>query len=224
MSCEHEPTPGHNAGMPAPFSSAPDNAPAPITRLQPRADWTVFDAMVWVADRTDTRVLDPKLNVGSFDAMQLYDRQNPLLAAGHDVLGALKGAMLKARRVAPDGSEMAIAAGYWNSKTLRDDPDYTNEHIVVSAEEVRTAFPAVTSAAAKTGGEVPANRQLDHGEIFERAALMLFEQPNLTKGSAAASIVADLPNNPRTGRPRDTRHIERIIAPLWEGGTSTPPR
>jgi hypothetical protein len=68
-----------------------------------------------------------------------------------------------------------------------------------------------------SGGRVAANRQLDHASIIEKAAKMKREQPNLSKGSAAASIVADLPPNPRTKRPRDTRHIERIIAHLWEG-------
>jgi|JI81BgreenRNA_FD_contig_31_7482601_length_1355_multi_5_in_0_out_0_1 hypothetical protein len=81
-------------------------------------------------------------------------------------------------------------------------------------------FAARVDSAKKPAADndlVPANRQLDHASIIERAARMLREQPNLSKGSAAASIVADLPSNPRTKRPRDTRHIERLIAHLWEG-------
>ncbi len=66
--------------------------------------------------------------------------------------------------------------------------------------------------------KLPANRQLNHDEIVKRARAMLVERPNLSKGSAAASIVAELPPHPKTGKRRDTRHIERLIAPLWEGG------
>jgi len=81
-------------------------------------------------------------------------------------------------------------------------------------------FAAGFDSARRTAANndrAPANRQLDHASIIETAAKMFREQPNLSKGSAAASIVADLPLNPRTKRPRDTRHIERLIAHLWEG-------
>jgi hypothetical protein len=49
---------------------------------------------------------------------------------------------------------------------------------------------------------------------------MRAERTNLSKGAAAASIVAELPLNPKTKKPRDQRHIERIITFLWEGGLS----
>lgn len=71
---------------------------------------------------------------------------------------------------------------------------------------------------------MPANRKLNHAEIIGQAASMIAAQPGISKGSAAASIVADLPRNPKTGKPRDTRHIERMIAHLWEGGLSQSPR
>ncbi len=74
-------------------------------------------------------------------------------------------------------------------------------------------------------GILPPNRKLNHPEIISKAAAMKAEQPTLSKGSAAASIVADLPKNPRTHKRRDTRHIERIIAHLWGGGLShSPPK
>ena len=74
------------------------------------------------------------------------------------------------------------------------------------------------SAAARLGrGKVSTNRQLDHEKIKGRVREMRDEQPDLSIGSAAASIVAELPSNPKTGKPRDQRGIERIIAPLWEG-------
>lgn len=63
--------------------------------------------------------------------------------------------------------------------------------------------------------EIPANRQLDHSAIIKRALELLAAQPSLSKGAEAASIVAELPAHPKTGKPRDTRHIERIIGSLW---------
>jgi len=72
-------------------------------------------------------------------------------------------------------------------------------------------------------GKVPTNRSLNHDEIMGKAASMRASQPGISIGSAAASIVADLPRNPRSGKPRDTRHIERLIAHLWEGGLSQSP-
>lgn len=66
--------------------------------------------------------------------------------------------------------------------------------------------------------EVPENRQLDHSQIISEARKMRKVQPKITIGSAAASIVEGLPPNPKTGKSRDTRHIERLIAHLWEGG------
>ena len=72
-----------------------------------------------------------------------------------------------------------------------------------------------------TRGKTPTNRQLDHNAIRRRAAEMRAEQPNISIGSAAASIAAGLPPNPKTGKQRDTRGIERIIANLWKGDSPT---
>lgn len=68
-----------------------------------------------------------------------------------------------------------------------------------------------------TKGGIPANRQLNHEKIRDQAKAMKAERPQISLGAAAASIVADLPPNPTTGKPRDQRGIERIIAPLWGG-------
>ena len=77
----------------------------------------------------------------------------------------------------------------------------------------------VRALPRRTAGITPANRQIDHEAITRQAITMRAARPGLTKGSAAASIVADLPLNPRNSKPRDTRHIERIIGHLWESGT-----
>jgi len=79
-------------------------------------------------------------------------------------------------------------------------------------------------ASGNGEGKVPANRQLDHKKILERVREMRAEQTGLSKGSAAASIVAELPPNPKTGKPRDQRGIERIIAHLWEGKAEQSPQ
>ena len=92
-----------------------------------------------------------------------------------------------------------------------------------SSAEIMRAFPASELEPRAGKGIVPANRQLDHAGIVAKAEAMLREQPNLSKGSAAASIVAELAPNPKTGKPRDTRHIERMIAHLWEGGVPESP-
>lgn len=93
--------------------------------------------------------------------------------------------------------------------------------VAVSRNDLWAAFPASShNAVGDEGGIVSPNRQLDYDKIIAQAAKMLRDQPSLSKGSAAASIVAELPPNPTTGKPRDTRHIERMIAHLWDGGMS----
>ena len=77
---------------------------------------------------------------------------------------------------------------------------------------------AAKANPAKSRGNVPPNRQLDHDAIRQRASELLADQPNLKIGPAAASIIAELGNNRKTGKPWDNRHIERLIAPLWYGG------
>ena len=100
-------------------------------------------------------------------------------------------------------------------------------NVVVARDELLKHFGSewrgANAVSSKPGGNVPANRKLNHAEIIGQAASMRAFQPGISKGSAAASIVADLPRNPRSGKQRDTRHIERMIAHLWEGGLSQSP-
>lgn len=139
---------------------------------------------------------------------------------------ALQEATLAAY-VAPSGdAPLSVSRIYWNGvnpelvhhlyRGFGPDERGAGRPLFLS----RTAFEiwrSDTLTSKKKGGNVPANRQLDHEKIVSQAAEMLRQQPELSIGSAAASIVAELPPNPKTGRPRDTRHIERMIAPLWEG-------
>lgn len=108
-------------------------------------------------------------------------------------------------------------AGLGLSETGGDWLDLVPQPQFLSADIMR-AFPAsAIEPAGAGGGIVPANRQLDHAEIIAKAAAMRSKQPSLSKGSAAASIVEELPRNPKTGKRRDYRHIERMIGHLWEG-------
>lgn len=142
------------------------------------------------------------------------------MAAGREVLAKLKTAELKASRIDSNGGETAIAAAYWNPKTMHDDPDFTNQRIVIAAAQVIAVFPSATEQTLREGGIVPANRQLDHDAIRSRASALLAKQPELKIGPAAASIIAELGANPKTGKDWDYRHIERLIAPIWRGGQS----
>jgi len=96
--------------------------------------------------------------------------------------------------------------------------------VAIRRKNLVEAFQPEGPGHVVAGGNVPANRKLNHDDIIGQAASMRAAQPGISKGSAAASIVADLPRNPKTGKPRDTRHIERMIAHLWEGGLSQSPR
>lgn len=91
--------------------------------------------------------------------------------------------------------------------------------IAVNRADLWKEFPAVDRCeAGNGGGTVPANRQLDHDAIRQRATQLREENPQLKIGPAAASVVAELGHNPKTGKPWDQRGIERLIAGLWEGG------
>lgn len=96
--------------------------------------------------------------------------------------------------------------------------------VALRRKDLVATFQPEGPGGVVAGGNVPANRKLNHEEIIGQAATMIAAQPGISKGSAAASIVAELPHNPKTGKPRDTRHIERMIAHLWEGGLSQSPR
>lgn len=149
-----------------------------------------------------------------------------LAHAGRDLLGKiLAGEVRPMARQNGQGRQMRAEefVGIGARATGGDWLDLEPQPLFASAEVMRV-FPASEHGPAGAGGAiVPANRQLDHAAIVAKAGVMLSEQPDLSKGSAAASIVAELPPNPRTGKPRDTRHIERMIAPLWEGGFSQSP-
>lgn len=58
-------------------------------------------------------------------------------------------------------------------------------------------------------------REIDRDMVLDRARMIRAEYPQVSKASLAASIAAELPANPRTGKQRDARGIEKLIAQLW---------
>ncbi len=101
-----------------------------------------------------------------------------------------------------------------------DDPRAADGYLLIEVE--RVGLLGVYQDGDR--GNVPKNRSLNRDEIIGQAKSMLVAQPRISIGSAAASIVADLSPNPNTGKPRDARHIERMIAHLWKGGLPQSPR
>ena len=101
-----------------------------------------------------------------------------------------------------------------------DPPDLMNLvflDVEFDAASLLAAFTTKTTAAVP---EIKARRRgrpitLDRQKTINRAAELRCLHPNLSKGSAAASIAKEFPDNPQTGKAFDTRHIERIISPLW---------
>lgn len=82
--------------------------------------------------------------------------------------------------------------------------------------------PGAMAVGSAKGG-TPANRQLDHDEIIRQAAALRAGKAGISKGSVAASIINGLGVNPRTKKPWDNRHIERMIGHLWEGDFAQSP-
>lgn len=108
------------------------------------------------------------------------------------------------------------------SRLSSDRPD-SYRSVKINRADLMRHFLAESTDEIPTRQKPPPNRKLDHQKIIGDVMAMRAARPGISKGSAAASIVAELPVNPTSGKPRDTRHIERIIAHLWEGGLPHPP-
>lgn len=172
-------------------------------------------------------VIEPRTNGAPPPFIETY-RQ-----ASREIHAALRDGSLLAYVAPASGIPLLVPRFYWNGVNpenlhhvyrgmTRD--DHGAGCPVLLSRLAFNEWRAAKATSAVGGRNVPANRELDHGEIIRQAASMLTAQPGISKGSAAASIVAELPPNPRTGKPRDTRHIERMIAHLWQGGLSQSPR
>lgn len=207
---------------------------------------TLDEALSWLAvgrPSADLQVWENRAGELSFrdhngvELRKLPDGSHPqfldaFLQASRAMHSALRDGSLLSY-VAPDnGQPLQVPRFYWNGvnpeslhHTYRgmSSDDHGAGCAVLFSRAAFDKWRAMRSSSTKPGGIVPANRKLNHDEIIGWAASMLLAQPGISKGSAAASIVADLPRNPKTGKHRDTRHIERMIAHLWEGGVSQSP-
>lgn len=116
------------------------------------------------------------------------------------------------------GGKIIIVGGNAVLASKADPSAAWSHDISVDRKMLFAAFPPRPLWELQSTQDIPKHRHLNHDEIRKRAAELRAMQPNISKGSAAASIACELPDNPRTGKPRDTRHIERIIGCLWGGG------
>jgi hypothetical protein len=144
--------------------------------------------------------------------------------------GTLRGLVAPA-----DGPALTVPRVYWNGINPEhleysygglSSTDAGRGRPILLARQAFDEWKAAAAASKESGGNVPRNRQLDHDQIVKRATELRKERADISKGSAAASIIAELGENPRTGKPWDNRHIERIIGRLWPRGdyVSPPPR
>jgi hypothetical protein len=99
----------------------------------------------------------------------------------------------------------------WTSSRHTARTDYFAD-VTVERSGLMKLFPQRSQPAA--------NRQLDREALIASAKELRRLRPGISRGSVALSLAAELPVNPTTGKPRDTRHIERIIGCLWEGESS----
>jgi hypothetical protein len=123
--------------------------------------------------------------------------------------------------ISPDWREM-LATGVYTSNEEPESKLAGNRLYVKQADW--RCFVDQVIALREPAGKAPANRQLDHADIIGRAVALRAEHPDISLTSAAASIVAELPRNPTSGKQRAQRHIERMIARLWGASQQVPPK
>jgi len=213
--------------------------------------WSPVEALAWIATRSQAFVDLMHQRISSGDEYDRVSALGTVLAvvsarycsclkelpgtepwercecvrnAGRDLLGRIMDGRISA--LDPGERRNLDAPGFIGvgDRQGADDWLFLTPRLMFYSNHLVAAFPAEMTTASPQGGNVPPNRKLNHDEIIGQAASMLAVRPGISKGSVAASIVADLPLNPRNGKPRDTRHIERMIAHLWEGGASTSPQ
>ena len=209
--------------------------------------WTWPEAIAWIGSR-ETRNMatlrywgvwwashgdeDPTITISAQAQIASRFCEAPLHAKA-DLINAIeRGTVASAGRAERHGKSEPLARGDWRGGSVVYSDggaqlvSAANRlvtwafDIAVSRADLVAAFPSPEPNSDRTGGTVPPNRKLNHDEIRRQAAAMKEAQPSLSKGSAAASIIAELGPNPKTGKRWDNRHIERIIGPLWQGGLS----
>lgn len=160
------------------------------------------------------------------DDAEMPEHHRRYREANRKLWTALQSGAVSAFVYTTDGRAFSVPRYYWNQVQ----PEHL-DHVYRGMSESdegrgcpvllsRRAFDEWRAQSPRAAGPrgVPPNRRLDHDAIRQRASELLTDQPNLKIGPAAASIIAELGPNPKTGKPWDNRGIERLIAPLWSGG------
>jgi hypothetical protein len=204
------------------FSPIPATLPdiGPVMRLDEALAFLATgrpsnDVEVWANKHGDLafRSRDGKLDT---------DREKSL-SASRLLHSALLDGTLSSYVSPPNGAALSIPRLNWiNINPLALDHIYTPEGavgfpVLISRSEFEP-WRVKVGSEAKGQKPAPAHRKLDHDAIRRRAKELRAQQPELKIGPAAASIVSELGDNPKTGKAWDYRHIERMIAGIWDGG------
>lgn len=185
-----------------------------------------FWAVWWEShgDRDPTVTISAQANIARRFCEAPYQAKAELISAIE------RGAVATAGRMDPHGKSEPLAKGDWRGGTIVYEDGGAKLvsaknplvawafDIAVCRNDLVNEFAPLEAELEGTGGTVRRKRTLDHDKVRQRAAALRMELPNLKIGPAAASIIAELGHNPKTKKPWDHRGIERLIAPLWEGG------
>ena len=101
--------------------------------------------------------------------------------------------------------------------TEKNRPSYAAgyEKVEVLRSDLVQQFPTIP-VAQKTRLGRPS--EIDRDAVCARAGELREKHPDISVGAAAASLAVEFGPNPKTGKPWNTRGMEKIIAPLWKSG------
>lgn len=224
------PEPSPRAALAALPAALPDVGA--VISVEEAISWLAYDTPFFDAEAWDASPRREAIEAGNRDTAALRGMPAYLLAHRHaneTLWRALREGTLRSFVAPATGRALMVPVVYWSGRSPTDvDKIYwgrfDGEDFDVQAgiglpvllprqqfESWRKTVAALEKLKATR------KRSLDHDEIRRKVAEWLREKPNLPIGSAAASIISELGNNPRTGKPWDNRHIERMIRPLWKG-------
>lgn len=192
-------------------------------------DTPFFDAEAWDASPRRAAIETSGRQTGALRAIPAH-----LLAhrdANETLWRALRDGTLRSFLAPLAGRTLMVPFVYWSGRSPTDvDKIYWGRFegedfdvqagvglpILISRQDFESWRKSV---AAREKPKATRKRALDHEEIRRKVTEWLREQPTLSKGAAALAIAHDLPRNPKTGKLRDTRHIETIIIDLWDSNS-----
>lgn len=204
----------------------------PIISVEEAISWLAYDAPFFDAEAWENSSRRKTIETSRHGAETHIPAH--LLAerdANVTLWDALRSGVLKGFIAPVDGPPLMIPIVYWSRRSsINVDKIYwgrfdgegfekqagVNLPVLLSRREFE---PWSKTVAASVGPKAIRKRALNHEEIRGKVAEWLIAQPNLSIGSAALSLSHELPPNQTTGKPRDARHIEKIISDLFPKGT-----